>query len=287
MRRTVLMLAAAAICVPAASGQQPAPPPAQPRVQTQSISVRGPIVRVENDYFVVRGPDRKEVILYTSPEARYVINGRAGAYRDLRVGTEINAGYARRGDRLVVSTVTVGQVAEPAPAPAPAPAVEIDEGKIVRGKIVRMEMPDRVVVRTATAKEITVHTTPQTRITMGGRVAQFADLRVGTEVSVDFTVTDGRHVASAIVAGGAAADVETRETAVQGTVIRVVNDTVVVKTGENKEVIIHVDPKTRYLFDERPGRITDVRSGNDVRIEYDVRDRRPIARIVSGVRRNK
>jgi hypothetical protein len=259
-----------------------------PQVQTQSISVRGPVVRVENDRFVIRGANNKEVTLYHSPQTRFVINGKAGAYRDLRVGTEINAGYIRQGERFVVNTVTVGAVAEPPQVLEPAPRVEIDEGKVIRGRIVRMEMPDRVVVRTAAAKEITVHTTPQTRITLGGRVAQFADLRVGTEVSVDFMVRDGRHMASAIVAGGAAVeDAPRAETTVQGTVIRVVNDTVVVRTGENQEVVIHVDPKTRYLFEDRPGRITDVRTGGDVRIEYDVRDRRPIARIVSGVRRNK
>jgi hypothetical protein len=288
MRASFLAIAAA-VSASALHAQQAQQPPQQvdpPQVQTQTLTVRGPIVRVENDHFVVRGANNKEVILYQSPQTRFVVNGKAGAFRDLRVGTEINAGYVRRGERLIVNTVTVGAVAEPPQVVEPAPRVEIDEDKMVRGRIVRMEMPDRVVIRTAAAKEITVHTTPQTRITMGGRVAQFADLRVGTEVTVDFVIRDGRHMANAIVAGGATAEAVRAET-VQGVVIRVANDMVVVRTGENKEVIVHIDPKTRYVFDERPGRITDVRTGADVRIEYDVRDRRPIARIVSGIRRNK
>ena len=288
--RTAFLACAAILVASIAYAQQAQPAPQQvdpPQVQTQTLTVRGPVVRVENDHFVVRGANNKEVILYNSPQTRFVINGKAGAFRDLRVGTEINAGYVRRGDRLIVNTVTVGAVAESPQVVEPAPRVEIDEDKMVRGRIVRMEMPDRVVIRTAAAKEITVHTTPQTRITLGGRVAQFADLRVGTEVTADFTVRDGRHVANAIVAGGAAAEEAVRAETVQGTVIRVANDMVVVRTGENKEVIVQIDPKTRYVFDERPGRITDVRTGGDVRIEYDVRDRRPVARIVSGIRRNK
>lgn len=294
MRAAFLAAAAALLGVSALHAQQ-APRQTPPRVETQSITVRGPVVRVQNDHFVVRGANNKEVILYHSPQTRFVINGKAGAFRDVRVGTEISAGYVRQGDRFVVNTVTVGAATEPPQVIEPAQRVEIDEDKTVRGRIVRMEMPDRVVVRTAAAKEITVHTTPRTRITMGGRVAQFADLRVGTEVTVDFLVRDGRHVASAIMAGGATVDDPRaapdadapRAEIVQGTVVRVANDTVVVRTGEDKEVVIHVDPRTRYVFDERPGRITDVRTGGNVRIEYDVRERRPIARIVSGIRRNK
>ena len=107
MRAAFVAIAAGLLGVSVVHAQQ-APRPTPPRVETQSITVRGPVVRVQNDHFVVRGANNKEVILYHSPQTRFVINGKTGAFRDLRVGTEINAGYVRRGDRLVVNTVTVG-----------------------------------------------------------------------------------------------------------------------------------------------------------------------------------
>ena len=62
------------------------------------------------DQFIVRTTDNKEVILYTNPETRYTIEGKAGRYADLRVGTEINSAYTVRDNRNWVSTVTVGPV---------------------------------------------------------------------------------------------------------------------------------------------------------------------------------
>jgi hypothetical protein len=69
-------------------------------------------------------------------------------------------------------------------------------------------------------------------------------------------------------------------------VIRIGDGVVVVKTGQNREITINLDPKTRYVIDDQPARITDFRTGSDVRIEYDVRDRRPVARIINRVRRD-
>jgi len=73
-------------------------------------------------------------------------------------------------------------------------------------------------------------------------------------------------------------------TVVQGTVVRVVGkDQVILRTAEGKEVIVYVSPQTTYTFNEQPGQFTDLRPGADIRVNYDVRDRRNMARGVFGL----
>lgn len=316
MRRAWLPVFALAVAwtVPAltASGQD------TPRVQTPAgLTVRGKIVRMEApDQFIVRTSDNKEVIFFTNPQTRYTIDGRAGRYADLRVGTAISTGYIVRDDRNWVNTVTVGAaVQEPAPAQRPAPVqdpasapnptpaqnpapAQVTETTLIRGRIVSMRAPDTIVVRSSDGKEITLLASPQTRYMINGKASQFGDLRAGAEINANFILRDGRHHVSVVTIGGSteaipvpAPNTTTTTTpepvTVQGTIVRVVGeDQVVVKTAENKEVIIYVQPQTKYVFDDRVVRFSDLRTGSDIRVQYDVRDRRPIARTIFGLRRN-
>jgi translation initiation factor IF-1 len=179
------------------------------------------------------------------------------------------------------------------PAYAQDVKVKVKAGKDlrVRGEIVRMQAPDRFIVRTSDNKEITFVAIPETRIVVNKKAARFSDLKVGAEINAVYTVRDDRFLVSAVTVGEelpAPEPAPAEGTLVTGTVVRVVGqDQVIVKTAEEKEVIIYVAPQTKYVFAEQPGRFTDLRPGADIRIQYDVRDRRNVARSIIGVRRSK
>ena len=354
------------------------PATAQVKEAPRDLTLRGKIVKVESpDRFVVRTTGNKEIIVFTSPETRYVIDGKAARYGDLRVGTEINAVYVMRDDRHIVNSVTVGvAAAEPVnPRPvaegtvirgkivsvddpakiiirsaageemvlvstpetrilidgkvsklkdlrsgfevnvnytqrngqklvtmiafgaAPVPGViqqvggEVQRPTTLRGKIVKVNSPDHVTVRTADGREITLIAGPKSRFIVDGRAGRFADLRIGVEVNADFLEQDKRMLVETITIGPAPVTepAPAREvTMVEGTVVRLIGkDQVVIKNAENQEVIVHVVPETTYTFEDRPGRFTDIRTGSEIRVQYNVRDGRNLARTIVGVRRVK
>jgi translation initiation factor IF-1 len=353
------------------------PAVAQVRDVPRDLTLRGKIVKMEApDRFVVRTADNKEIIFFTNPETRYLIDGRAARYGDLRVGADVNAVYVLRDDRHFVNAVTVGVAADQQTPPAregtvlrgkivsaddpakiivrtatgeelllmfgpqtrividgkvsklkdlrvgaevnvnysqrngqklvntitigagPVPGViqgESDEPRrptSLQGKIVRVESPDHVIVRTAAGREITLIAGPRSRFIVGGRTGRFADLRVGVEVNADFLEQDKRRLVESITIGPTTTVTEpapAREVMMlEGTVVRVLGeDRVVIKTAQNPEVVVHVVPETTYTFGDRPGRFTDIRTGSEVRIQYNVRDGRNLARTVVGVRKIK
>lgn len=247
----------------------------------RDVTVRGKIVKLEGpDRFVVQTSDNREVILVANPQTRYVINGKSSRYADLQVGTEISAGYVVRDERNLVNSVTVGAATD-------APPVE---GNIVRGRIARVR-GEQIVIRSDAGKEVVLVTNDKTRVMLKGKAARIADLRLGLDVSVSYVENDRRLVAETVTVGESTYGDPTpagNGTVLEGTVVRVVGDDQVVIRGANKkEVIVYVNPTTKYVFEKQPGRFTDIRSGADIRIEYDVRDRRNWARSIVGVRRNK
>jgi hypothetical protein len=152
-----------------------------------------------------------------------------------------------------------------------------------------MEAPDRFVVRTQDNKDVILATNPRTRFVIDGKAARFADLRVGAEVNVVFLVQEDLNVVETVTVGAIGAiDTDPADvTFVEGTVVRVVGqDQIVVRDRANKEVIVFVNPQTRFLLDERPARFTDFRQGASVRIDFDVRDRRNWARSVTSGKAN-
>lgn len=239
-------------------------------------TLRGKIVRVEGtDRYVVRTNENKEVIFYTSPQSRYIINGKAGRYADLRVGAEVNSAYTLRDDRHVVNVVTVGAVE----TPRVINGSDNDRTRL-RGKIVKLDGDDRFVIRTTDNKEFTLTTTPQAKYVINGKAGRITDLRIGVEVDLGYTVRDDRYYVETVTVGPAATD-PAEGTAIQGTVVRIVGeDQVVVKTTDNKEVIIYIQPQTKYLVNDEQARFTDLRSGSIIRVQYDERDQRRLARSI-------
>jgi hypothetical protein len=264
------------------------------------LSVRGKIVKMNGpDQFTVQTSDNRRVTFFTNPQTRYTIDGRAGRFNDLRVGTEISGSYVTRDDRMFLNSVTVGAVSDAPPAPGGA----VLDTNTLRGRIIKLQPPDQVVIRTSAGKELVLFTSTQTRFMVNGKAVQFTDLRVGAEINADFTVRDGRHIVTQITVGGAP-NLPRRPEAVpapeppapapatpaarelKGSVVRVVGDNqIVIRTGDNKEVTVFVEPQTKYLVNEQPARFTDFQPGADIQVQYIERDRRPIARSIFGLRR--
>lgn len=159
----------------------------------------------------------------------------------------------------------------------------------MQGKVLRTAN-DQVVVRTNDNKEVTLYTNPQTRYLFNNQAGRFSDLRVGSDITAVYNVQDNRYIANSFTWGAVGATTTTQPAPavvqpagqpviVEGTVLRVVGkDQVVLRTADNKEVTVYVAPQTTYVINEQPAQFTDYTVGTPVRVEYDVRDNRWIAR---------
>ncbi len=171
-----------------------------------------------------------------------------------------------------------------APLLAQPPAVRPARGIHIRGRIVRVVGEDRFIVRTADNREVILHATPESRFIMKGRVVRFADLRPGVMVTTDYDVVRNRNVVSTVTLGpGEVTEAATPEEPIlEGTVVRVLEpqNQFVVRTAAGKEVIVYGHPRTAYTFNGRAVRLGEIRTGANVRIHYDMRNERPMARSV-------
>lgn len=254
-------------------------------------TIQGRIVRLQGpDRFIVQTREGKEVTLYAAKDARFRMNDRAIRYSDLRVGANVQAAYTRQGDRFVVDTVTVREAAAAPDREVPDRKVDVEaRERSVQGQITAVRAPDHITVRSKEDGEMSFQATPTTRIQVNGKEARFTDLRIGMNISATLTVQDGRLLASSITVGAATAAGKpaAKDTVLEGTVVRVVGEDQIILRADGREVPVYVGPKTVYTFDERPGRFVDVRPGAQLRVNYDVRDRRNFARSIFGLRRPK
>jgi len=152
----------------------------------------------------------------------------------------------------------------------------------LEGQVVRVVGEDQVVIRTSDGKEITVHMSPDTKYRLTEKGGQFKDLKAGTDIGVQYDTRDQKQLATNVVG----------VTRVEGEIVRVVGkDHVVLRTADGKEVEVYVAPETRYQIVNKGdnyvpgGALTDLRPGLRVGVYYDMRERRPIARRIFGLRR--
>jgi hypothetical protein len=154
--------------------------------------IRGHIVRLHGaDRFVVRTPDRREVILHVNPQTRFLLNNRAARLEDLREGARIAADFDIVEDRHVARAVTIN----PAEVVEPVPAETVVEGTIVRV----MEPENQFVVRTAAGKEVILAAQPRATFTFDDRSARLVDLRPGMAVRAHFDVRERRNIVRSVV----------------------------------------------------------------------------------------
>jgi hypothetical protein len=155
----------------------------------------------------------------------------------------------------------------------------------VKGKIVKLGARDGFLIRIDDTRDMTLHVNDRTRYVVNQEAAKFTDLKVGSEVNAVYVVDGDRAVVQKVFVGPVLEkEVADEGTVVEGRVVRVIGeDRVVILTPEKKEVTVYVVPKTTYSFNDKEGRFVDLKPNADVRIVYDVRDRRPTARAIRGL----
>jgi len=245
--------------------------------------LRGKVVRVEGqDRIVVRTNDNRDVTLMANPNTRYVINGKAGKFADLRTGVEFRANYNLQNNQYLVSSIQAGEgidtvVDQPG---------GIDERKF-RGRVVRVDAANnQIVAKAQDGKEIALYVQKTARFMRGGQAVRMADIQVGTIIEAQYVERDNHWWVDEVTLVTDVTDPTAQGTQVQGTVVRVVGtNQVIVRTSDNKEVTVELVPQTVYTFDNQPGQIRDIQPGQDIRVQYDVRDRRSIASRIFGGRR--
>jgi len=247
--------------------------------------LRGRVVRVQApNQFVVRTADNRDLVLFTNPQTKYIHPTRAVGFANLRQGVEVDAVYDLAGRQNVVSALTLVDAAATTitPAAPPAPAAPAGGGgSQLVGRVTKAHSdPNHLVLTTPDNKEAVL----------------YLDNR---EFSVRYEVRDGKKVIVALTTAGAAAlpppapagetTVQSSEPAVlQGTVVRLVgNDQIVVRTAAGEEVTVYGQPVTTYTVDNRAARFADFQPGMEIRVNYDLRDRRHFARSVLGFPRRR
>ncbi len=241
-------------------------------------TLRGKIVRTEgNNRVVVRTVDNKEVILTSSPTTKYVVNGKAGAFADLRTGTSIDVGYVVQGGNYIANSF---QVAETTAAP---PDNNTTNRKIFRGRVVRVNEPNnQVIVVGPDNKEVVLYVQKNGRFMRNGQPIKLTELQVNTPIETYYVDRDNQYWVEEISVVTQSTGTEPAPPAegslVEGVVVRVVGQNqVVIRTADKKEVIIELAPQTVYLQDNQPYKLQDIQTGQELRVQYNVRDRRSIA----------
>jgi len=253
--------------------------------------VTGRITSTANDHFVVRTQDNRDVTFYTNDRSRYLRNNSAAKYSDLSVGNWISTGYTTQGDRWYVDSLNLLPGAPTATTSNLGPQTTVEQGAAsIEGTIVSVNA-NQVVVRTRDNKELSFMTGPQSRILMNNQPVAFTNLRQGANVSISYITQGNNYMISQMtvqpVQQVQGVEPAGQATVLTGSVVRVIgNDQVVVRTSDGKEVIVHTMPQTTYTYEDRPVQFQEViRPGSDLRIQYDTRDNRNVARSIFGLRR--
>jgi len=167
--------------------------------------------------------------------------------------------------------------------------------KELRGKVLRTS-DDRFIVSTPDGKEVTLYTGPKTRYLRGDTVIKYSEVRTGVPITIGYSTEGDRYIANTVTLAGddvpgkttTTTTTTTDGTVVEGTVVRVVGqDQVIMRTADGKEVIVYVNPQTTYTFNNAAGGFTDIRTGVPLKVTYNVRDQRNVARSIIGVPRRR
>jgi len=246
-------------------------------------TLQGKVVRVEGqDRIIVKTSDNKEVILMSNPNTRYVIDGRTGRFTDLRKGVNVRATYNIDGTRYIVSSVQVGD--------APAVVTQPQPGGInekFRGRIVRVDAAtNQIVAKSQDGNEVTLYVQKNGRFLRNGQAITLVNLQVGTVIEAQYLERDNHWWVDEVIVVTDTDQAGTDATQIQGTVIRIVGQNqVIIRTKDNKEFTVDLVPQTVYTFDNQPGQFRDIQTGQEIRVQYNTRDRRSIASRIFGIRR--
>jgi translation initiation factor IF-1 len=244
----------------------------------QALQVQGKVVKTGKDTIILETPEKKQVTLYVGDQTKYTMNNKAVQLNDVRVGATISAGYVTDGDRWMANTVVVGvdqdrdrDRSAPPDKGSDKGSEKPERGTMLEGEIIGIEGEDQLIIKTPDGKEVTVFVDPKTRIMLANKERKFSDLKKGGHIGVEYNEREKKYYAANVQ------DV----TLAQGQVVKVVGkDQVLIKTADGKEVIVFIDPQTRFQLTDQGGTITDLKPGADINVYYGVHEDRNMARRV-------
>lgn len=85
----------------------PLPESTQPAPSPRTELITGRIVRTSQDQVVIDAGNSREVIVYTNPQTRYLVNQNPGTFTDLRVGGNVSVNFRMDGKRHIGNTIIV------------------------------------------------------------------------------------------------------------------------------------------------------------------------------------
>ena len=139
---------------------------------------------------------------------------------------------------------------------------------------------DRFVVRTNDNRDVTFYTNDRSRYLRNNAAVRYSDLTVGNWISTGYTTQGDRwYVDSLNVLPGAPTStttsnlgpqttVETGAASLEGTIVGVNANQIVIRTRENKEVTFVTGPQSRILMNNQPVAFNNLRPGAQVTISY-------------------
>lgn len=146
----------------------------------------------------------------------------------------------------------------------------------IQGRIVRT-MKDHFFVELPDKKQLKLYVHPNSKYRWKNKAIQYGELRVGSSIGVVYVEDGAKNLVESVTIVDA--DEEDEGTLLEGEVVRIVGEEqVIVRTAAGKEVIVFVGPKTRYHFNDREARFTELRKGVHVGVSYDVDKGRNVAR---------
>lgn len=247
-------------------GQDPAP-------AAKPLSVRARFVRLDGENrFIVRTQENKEVTFFVAPGTRYVVNGKAVRLADLKPGADLTTTYTLNNNQQIANVVTVGEASP--------------DNTAFRG-VVTAKTAETITVKAQTGKEMAFNVNAKSRYLLRDKAVTINDIKIGAVVEVRYVDRDSHSwVEELIINDVTAGTTDEPGEEYKGVVVRFVGQNqVVIKTADNKEVTVDITPQTTYLLNNQPARVADFPAGAEVRVQYNLRDRRPIARSILGVRR--
>jgi len=152
-------------------------------------------------------------------------------------------------------------------------------GTSLRGKVVRVEGQDRIVVQTNDNKQVTLYANPTTQYMIDGRSARFADIRTGANLNATYNMQGDRYIVGSIQVGEAAQQNAAQpgninERKFRGRVVRVnaANNQIVAKSQDGNEVTLFVKQNGRFMRNGQAVRLADVQVGTIIEAQYLERD---------------
>jgi hypothetical protein len=250
----MLVIAMLAVCTTTAAGDPP---------RREGTPVRGRVLRISGDSFLVQVEGGKQVTLHSGPKTVYRYRDRDGRFNDIRAGMSIRAIYDVSQERNLVSSVILEDADRDAPAG--------QEAANIRGRIVKANSdPNHLVILTTDGKELILYLDSQ------------------RESTFRYETREGKRVLTGLSLGLVREGPAPAATApISGTIVRVAgaDRQFVVRTEAGREVIFYAEPKAVYEFDGREVEFTTLRPGVSVSVNYDVRDQKHYARKISGRKR--